>query len=148
VPQADIVQLARRPRLETAVDLRLLGVESEVTERRQKIDKSFSNIKYLGIIGVRRYDPVVYRDDKFFVSGSVELDVWLVDWETEAVLCEFSRSFKNSGKVTVGFSTRSGQTQPSASEVVDAGAAELKSQARQEICKTLAELTGGTFQTK
>lgn len=119
------------------------GVERDSAgDLAQKFERSLV-LPYLVIVRPVRYVPPRVVNDRNFIGGELELEVFVLDYRAEKVVGSFRRSFTPVERVQA--------EAKNARELAERAEAMVRSEAwgkaRTEIVATLARGTGGTFVT-
>lgn len=102
------------------------------------------NIAYLAIAKVVVYTPVVAVDQETFQGGIAEIDGYLVDMESQEIMCSFKVSARPEEKIF--YQVRKGED--AAQELAEAANSNLWANAREAFVNTINETCGVDFTLK
>ncbi|MBN1219858.1 MAG: hypothetical protein JXM69_13095 [Anaerolineae bacterium] len=111
---------------------------AEVT--RQTLEQGLQ-IKYLGVARVTKYEPVIPVDEKTFGGGLAEIAGFLVDLDSQEVLCAFNISARPEAQVAYQYKEGENQVQA----LAEAARSNLWGNARAAFITALNEQCGGEF---
>lgn len=98
-------------------------------------------VRYLGVARVVKYEPPVAVSKDSFSGGYTEVDGFLVDMETQQVLCSFSIAARPNELVSYKY--KEGEDPVKA--LAEFAHSTLWENARQAFVKKMGEMCGGTF---
>lgn len=98
-------------------------------------------IAYLGVARVGDYVPAVASDAENFQGGLAEVDGFLFDMESQALLCSFHLSIRVDEQVSYTYKEGEDRT----AKLTEAANARLKENVHEQLMAAFAEMCGGQF---
>lgn len=99
------------------------------------------HLKYLGVARVTEYQPAVATDPQTFTGGLAKIDGFLVDLDSQAVVCSFGISASPEAQVPYQYKENESQTQ----KLTEAAYSSLWRNSRQAFIASFNKLCGGEF---